>query len=289
MKELVIISGKGGTGKTCVSASFAHLLKEKKVLIDADVDAANLHLIIEPRSSKEFSYSSGVKAEIDLDKCSQCGLCIERCEFEAISDDFVVNDIDCEGCGVCYEFCPEQAITLREEKAGRWFISKTDEGTMVHARLNIGGENSGLLINQLRKQASAEAENENASFILTDGPPGTGCPATSSITNSDSVLIVCEPTQSGFHDMKKAKDLADFLKVPVMVMVNKYDLNPEITDQIEEYSKKSNALFMGKVPYDDDFPKAIMNKTSPVQYSDGEGSKALKEIFDKVIQNITSA
>lgn len=286
MKELVIISGKGGTGKTCVSASFARLFNNKKILVDADVDAANLHLIIEPQESQEFSFVSGVKAQINKDKCIECGLCIERCEFDAISDDFVVNKIDCEGCGVCHEFCPEKAITLNDETAGKWFISQTNSGTMIHAKLNIGGENSGLLINQLRKKAKEEAENQNVDLILIDGPPGTGCPATSSITGADHVLIVCEPTQSGFHDMKRAKDLADFLRVPVMVIVNKYDLNTEITDEIEKYTIESNADFMGKVPHDDDFPKAIMNKLAPVEYSHAAGSTELKKIFAKVMEKI---
>ncbi|MDY0131650.1 MAG: ATP-binding protein [Desulforegulaceae bacterium] len=283
MKELVIISGKGGTGKTCVSASFAKLCTDKKILIDADVDAANLHLIIEPSDSEENSYTSGVKAKIHKDKCSECGLCIERCEFDAISDDYIVNDLDCEGCGVCHEFCPEKAVELIPEESGKWFVSKTDLGTMVHARLNIGGENSGLLINQLRKRAKEEAEKQNVSIILTDGPPGTGCPATSALTGADYSLIVAEPTLSGMHDMIKAKDLCDFLKVPVMIIVNKYDLNPEITEQIKDYAKKSNSLFMGKIPFDEDFPRAIMNKQAPVEYSNGPGSTILKEIFKDVM------
>jgi len=286
MKELVIISGKGGTGKTCVSASFARLCKDKKILVDADVDAANLHLIIEPSESEQASFTSGVKAKINKDKCIECGLCIERCEFDAISDDFVVNTIDCEGCGVCHEFCPEKAIDLIPEESGKWFVSKTDSGTMVHAKLNIGGENSGLLISHLRKRAKEEAEKQNAAIIISDGPPGTGCPATSSITGADHVLIVTEPTKSGLHDMIKAKDLCDFLKIPVMILVNKFDLNPEITDQIENYTKTANALFMGKIPFDDDFPKAIMNKKSPVEYSNGKGAQVLKSVFEKVMKNI---
>ncbi|MCB9480755.1 MAG: ATP-binding protein [Desulfobacteraceae bacterium] len=286
MKELVIISGKGGTGKTCVSASFAKLCNDRKILVDADVDAANLHLIIEPSDSEESSFTSGVKALINKDKCIECGLCIERCEFDAISDDFVVNEIDCEGCGVCHEFCPEKAIDLIPEESGKWFVSKTDSGTMIHAKLNIGGENSGLLINHLRKRAKQEAEAQNASYILIDGPPGTGCPATSSITGTDHVLIVTEPTKSGFHDMIKAKDLCDFLKIPVMIIVNKFDLNQDITDQIEDYANKSNALFMGRIPFDDDFPRAIMNKKAPVEYSSGKGADVLKSIYEKVIENI---
>lgn len=286
MKELVIISGKGGTGKTCVSASFANLCTDRKILVDADVDAANLHLIIEPSDSEQSSFTSGVKAKINKNKCIECGLCIERCEFDAISDDFVVNQIDCEGCGVCHEFCPEKAIDLIPEESGKWFVSKTGLGTMIHAKLNIGGENSGLLINHLRKRAKEEAEKQKASYIIIDGPPGTGCPATSSITGTDHVLIVTEPTKSGFHDMIKAKDLCDFLKIPVMIIVNKFDLNPEITDQIEDYAKNSKALFMGKIPFDDDFPKAIMNKKSPVEYSSGQGSQILKSIYVKVMENI---
>ncbi|PIE75236.1 MAG: (4Fe-4S)-binding protein [Deltaproteobacteria bacterium] len=286
MKELVIISGKGGTGKTSVSASFAHLFTDKKILVDADVDAANLHLVIEPEKSDKFSFKSGISVSIDKDKCIKCGLCIERCEFNAINDNFEVNGINCEGCGVCYEFCPADAISIKDEEAGKWFISETVKGTMIHAKLNIGGENSGLLINQLRTQASKEAEKQNASLILIDGPPGTGCPATSSMTGADHVLIVCEPTQSGFHDMKRAKDLADFMKIPVMVAVNKFDLNPDITNQIEEYTIKSNADFMGKIPHDHDFPKAIMNKKTPVEYSSGEGAQQLKKIFDKVMKKI---
>ena len=229
MKELVILSGKGGTGKTSLTAAFAAVSK-KSILCDAYVDAADLHLLMSPEIKQKTDFKGGGIAIIDPDKCTECGQCIELCRFDAISDDFVVDKIDCEGCGVCVDLCPEQAIDFPTQTCGEWYISDTRFGPMVHARLGIAEENSGKLVALVRQEARKFAEEKNIDLILTDGPPGVGCPVIASIGGATALLIVTEPTVSGIHDMTRALELAEFFKVPAMVLVNKYDLNPDQTD-----------------------------------------------------------
>ncbi|MBT8368300.1 MAG: ATP-binding protein, partial [Deltaproteobacteria bacterium] len=199
MKELIVISGKGGTGKTSLMAAFSSLA-ENKVLCDTDVDAADLHLIMDPDVIRHTDFQSGNTAVIRKDHCSECDLCREMCRFNAISADYIVNPIDCEGCGVCVHFCPEKAIDFPENTCGEWFVSDTRFGPMVHARLGIAEENSGKLVTLVRQEARKIAEEKNLDLILTDGPPGVGCPVIASIGGASAVLIVTEPTVSGKHD-----------------------------------------------------------------------------------------
>jgi MinD superfamily P-loop ATPase len=207
MKELVIISGKGGTGKTSLMAAFASLA-ENKVLCDADVDAADLHLITNPQVLRRNDFQSGNTAFINKDLCTECGLCREMCRWDAIDAAFDVKSIDCEGCGVCVHFCPEAAIEFPENTCGEWFVSDTRCGPMVHARLGIAEENSGKLVTLVRQEARKLAEDRNIDLILTDGPPGVGCPVIASIGGASAVLIVTEPTVSGKHDMERVAQLA---------------------------------------------------------------------------------
>ncbi len=223
MKELTIISGKGGTGKTSIIASFATLSKNK-VLVDADVDAADLHLVITPTIINKEDFKGGSTAWINPELCIECGECINRCQFNSISDNFEVDRIACEGCGVCVHFCPADAIEFNPRVCGQWFISDTKHGPMIHAKLGIAEENSGMLVTLLRKRARELAKKKELSMILLDGPPGIGCPVIASVTGTDAVLIITEPTMSGMHDMERVKGLADFLKVPSMLCINKYDL-----------------------------------------------------------------
>jgi len=225
MKELVVISGKGGTGKTSILAAFA-ALAENKVLCDADVDAADLHLLMDPRIREWKDFQAGHKAIIHQDRCTHCGLCKDLCRWNAISEAFMVDPIECEGCGVCYYFCPEKAIDFPLNTCGEWFISDTRFGPMVHARLGIAEENSGKLVTLVRQQAKRLTEEMNAHLILTDGPPGVGCPVIASNGGASAVLIVTEPTVSGKHDMVRVAQLAAHFKVPGMICVNKFDLNP---------------------------------------------------------------
>ena len=219
MREMIVISGKGGTGKTSLMAAFASLA-ENKVLCDADVDAADLHLIMEPEIIKRSNFKSGHSAVVHAAKCTECGLCRYLCRWQAISPNFEVDPISCEGCGVCVYFCPEQAIDFPENTCGEWFISNTRLGPMVHARLGIAEENSGKLVTLVRREARKLAEEKGLDLILTDGPPGVGCPVIASIGGADAILIVTEPTVSGRHDMQRVAQLAAHFKVPAMICIN---------------------------------------------------------------------
>lgn len=268
MKELVIISGKGGTGKTSLMAAFASLA-EKKVLCDADVDAADLHLIMNPKVIRQTDFQSGNTAVIKNEHCTGCGLCRQLCRWNAINDDYVVNSIDCEGCGVCVYFCPEDAIDFPENTCGKWFVSDTRFGPMVHARLGIAEENSGKLVTLVRREAGKLAGKKHLDLILTDGPPGVGCPVIASIGGAAAVLIVAEPTVSGIHDMERVAQLAAHFKVPAMVCVNKFDLNLELTRDIEQYAAENNITFMGRIAFDPIFTSAMVQAKNIFEYSNG--------------------
>jgi MinD superfamily P-loop ATPase len=265
MKELVVISGKGGTGKTSLMAAFSSLAKNK-VLCDADVDAADLHLIMNPAVVQRTDFKSGNNAAIDKDVCTDCGLCREMCRFNAISADYVVNPIDCEGCGVCVHFCPESAIDFPENTCGEWFVSDTRLGPMVHARLGIAEENSGKLVTLVRQEARKLAEEKKLDLILTDGPPGVGCPVIASIGGASAVLIVTEPTVSGKHDMERVAQLADHFKIPAVMCVNKFDLNLELTKSIENYAQKKGVSCLGRIPFDPVFTKAMIQAQTVFEY-----------------------
>ena len=283
MKELTIISGKGGTGKTSITASFAALAR-KKVIVDADVDAADLHLVIPPTVKKTTDFAGGCIAVIDPERCTECGECRERCRFDAISEDFVVNKIACEGCGVCVYFCPVGAIDFPQQICGQWFVSDTACGPMIHARLGIAEENSGLLVSLLRNQAKEMAESENHELLLVDGPPGIGCPVISSLTGSSAVLVITEPTLSGLHDLKRVNELARFLKVPAMASINKWDINPEMAENIRTYARDSDMTYVGDIPYDKDMTAAMVDQKALVNFSDGPAAQAIRDVWKNVAQ-----
>jgi len=279
MKELTIISGKGGTGKTSVVASFA-ALAQNKVLADGDVDAADLHLILVPEIRHEEDFMGGRTARINLEVCTECGECLERCQFDAISPDFVVNRIDCEGCGVCVHFCPVEAIDFPQNICGKWYISETRLGPMVHAKLGIAEENSGLSL--VRNQARVLAEERGLDTIIVDGPPGIGCPVIASITGTSAVLIVTEPTLSGLHDLERVGGLAAHFKIPTLACVNKFDLNEEISDQIANFCARNHIELVGRIPYDTAVTYAMVAGKSIVEFSDGRVSDAIRAIWHKV-------
>ncbi len=262
MNELTIISGKGGTGKTSIAASFA-LLADRPVIADCDVDAADLHLILAPRVLSRQQFYAGHEAFIRQDACSGCGLCEELCRFGAISSEetgagkaFSIMPLRCEGCGVCVRFCPEKAIDFPERLSGEWMVSQTRCGPMVHARLGIAAENSGKLVSTVRRQARRIAMEENRPLLLVDGPPGIGCPVTASVTGASMVLVVTEPTVSGEHDLERVLALARHFEIRAMVCVNKWDLNGEMAARIEEKSRLSGALIAGRIRYDSAVTKA---------------------------------
>lgn len=279
MKELVVISGKGGTGKTSILAAFASLAKNK-VLCDADVDAADLHLIMDPRIRERHDFASGHTAIINPDKCTQCGRCRDLCRWNAISENFVVDPIDCEGCGVCHYFCPEEAIDFPLNTCGEWFISDTRLGPMAHASLGIAEENSGKLVTLIRQQGKKLAEEKNLDLLLTDGPPGIGCPVIASLGGATAVLIVTEPTVSGRHDMERVAELAAFFKVPAMVCVNKFDLNSDQGQGIEDFARERGIRVMGRIPFDPVFTKAMVQGKTIFEYDrHSGGAEAVKKIW----------
>ena len=286
MKELVIISGKGGTGKTSILAAFASLAKNK-VLCDADVDAADLHLIIDPQIRERHDFDSGHTAVINQEKCTQCGRCRDLCRWNAISEDFVVDPIACEGCGVCHYFCPEEAIEFPLNTCGEWFISDTRFGPMAHARLGIAEENSGKLVVLIRQEGKKLVEEKKLDLLLTDGPPGIGCPVIASLGGATAVLIVTEPTVSGRHDMERVAELAAFFKVPAMVCVNKFDLNPDEARGIEDFAQKRQIKVMGRIPFDPVFTKAMVQGKTIFEYDgNSEGAGAVKKIWEDLAQGL---
>ncbi len=288
MKEIVIISGKGGTGKTTITAAFASLV-ENKVMADCDVDAADLHLILSPDIQYEEDFYSGKTALIRENDCTECGKCVEVCQFDAISPDFVVDPVACEGCGVCVYFCPGDAIDFNENLSGRWFISNTRFGPMVHARLGIAEENSGKLVMLVRRQAKLLAEKQNADFIIVDGAPGIGCPVISSITGANAVLVVTEPTLSGRHDLERVVSLAaDHFQIPTFVCVNKYDLNNKITDQIENFCRDRDIGFVGNIAYDTIVTDAMVQAKTIIEFSDGVISKEINRMWDRIVGSMTN-
>jgi MinD superfamily P-loop ATPase len=281
-KELVIISGKGGTGKTSVLAAFASLV-ENKVLCDADVDAADLHLIMNPQIQESHEFRSGHTAVIDPEKCTQCGLCRELCRWDAISDTFQVDPIECEGCGVCVHFCPEEAVNFPENTCGEWFISDTRFGPLVHARLGIAEENSGKLVTLVRKESKQLAEEKDLPWILTDGPPGVGCPVIASVGGAAAVLIVAEPSVSGKHDMERVAQLAHFFQIPAMLSINKWDLNPDASRSMEEFAEKNQVRVLGRIPFDPIFTKAMVQGQSIYEYNgDCDAAQSVRALWEQV-------
>jgi MinD superfamily P-loop ATPase len=286
MKELVVISGKGGTGKTSLTAAFAFLAKNM-VLCDADVDAADLHLLMAPEIIERHDFQGGNQAVINRDKCVECGICRELCNWSAIDEGFNVSSMDCEGCGVCVYFCPEKAIDFPIKTCGEWFISGTRFGSMVHARLAIAEENSGRLVALVRQQAKKLAEEKGLDLILTDGPPGIGCPVIASLGGASAVLIVVEPTLSGKHDMIRVAELAEHFNIPAMICVNKFDLNTDETKVIENTARERNMEVLARIPFDPVFTKAMVQGQTIFEYDPkAEACEGAKMIWEKVAKRL---
>ncbi|SHF74896.1 MinD superfamily P-loop ATPase, contains an inserted ferredoxin domain [Desulfacinum infernum DSM 9756] len=283
MKELVVLSGKGGTGKTSLVAVFAALAR-KMVLCDADVDAADLHLVVHPEIVERHPFVAGHEAVINQDKCTECGHCLDWCRFGAISERFRVEPLLCEGCGVCARLCPMEAVNCPEKTCGEWFVSRTPHGPMVHARLGIAEENSGKLVSLVRSEARRVAEEQGLERILTDGPPGVGCPVIASIGNADAVLVVSEPTLSGRHDMERVLELTRHFKVPAAVCVNKADLHREEAERIAEIAVESGARFLGRIPFDPLVTRAQVDARSLVDYGETPALKEMQRIWEAVCE-----
>ncbi len=290
-KEVTVISGKGGTGKTTVTASLAQLAKNK-VLADNDVDAADLHLLLAPRVRDVHDFVGGTKATIDPSDCIGCGRCAEACHFNAIRFDGPANDLvqhtyrieplACEGCGLCPLVCPTNTIKSERNVTGRWYVSGTEYGPMAHARLGIAEENSGRLVAQVRRRAAELAGELGKELILGDGPPGTGCPVIASVSGSDLVLIVTEPTVSGVHDMERVMKLAAHFGVKVAVVINKADLNAKQGERIAKLADEHGAPVIGRIPFDRAVNDALMAGKTVLEYGDSAAEKALRETWDNL-------
>lgn len=292
MKEIVVISGKGGTGKTSVVASFA-TLAENAVLADCDVDAADLHLILLPQIQQRQDFSGGKGAEIIPDKCTGCGKCFDLCRFNAIHEgttfdefpkiNYTIDPVSCEGCGVCAWFCPEDAIKFEDVVNGEWFISDTRFGPMAHAKLGIAEENSGKLVTLVRNEAKKKAEENGCSYVIVDGSPGIGCPVIASIGGSDLVIIVSEPTLSGEHDLERVAELTKHFSVPAMVCINKYNINRQMADRIKEKAENMGLSFAGNIRYDKAVTEAQIMKKTVIEYTNGSVSEDINNIWQNIL------
>lgn len=285
-KELVIISGKGGTGKTSLVASLVSLNETTNVIADCDVDAADLHLILAPKIKQRDTFSGGKMASIVAEKCSGCGKCAELCRFGAIvptGNIFRIEETGCEGCGVCAHFCPEQAIDYSSVINGEWFVSNTRCGPLVHAKLGIAEENSGKLVSLLRARAKKIALAEGHKTIIIDGAPGIGCPVIASITGANLVLIVTEPTLSGLHDLERVGELAGHFKIPVSVCINKFDLNEDVTRMITTLASVEGWKVCGKISYDPIFTKAQVAGVSVVEYGESRVADEIRSVWNEVV------
>jgi len=291
MTELVIVSGKGGTGKTSLVGSLA-VLAENKVLVDCDVDAADLHLILNNSLQKTTEFIGGKRASIVESKCTNCGICVEYCRFNAIKhvepaadgsgERYWINGHACDGCAVCVRHCPEQAIDFKDVVSGSWYVSDTPKGPLVHARLGIAQANSGKLVSVLRQQALRLTEENGLDLVIIDGPPGIGCPVIASITGTDYVLVVTEPSLSALHDMERLLQLTAHFRIPTGICINKCDINPELSNEIEQRAHQLNLSILGRIRHDKAVIKAQLNQESVVENGNSPAAKDTRALWERV-------
>jgi len=286
MKEIVVISGKGGTGKTSLTASFAYLGGTDVIVADCDVDAADMHLLLKPDFEKAEDFYSGELAYIVQDECIRCGKCAQVCRFDAIpiiNNQYVVDPLSCEGCGYCARVCPTHAIINKDLKAGRWFVSNIKTGSiMVHARLGIGADNSGKLVAKVKNEAKAIAGKQQKDYVIVDGSPGVGCPVVSSLSGAAFVVLVTEPSVSGLHDLKRVYELVHKFNIKAGCIINKSDINNNVTAEIEAFLQKENIIPICNLPYDENFTKAMVNGQTIVEYDNGRLAGIIASAWEKI-------
>ena len=300
MKQITVISGKGGTGKTVVTAAFAALAKSK-VMADCDVDASDLHLLLHPQIKETHQFKGGMKAILNQEKCTGCDRCIEVCRFDAVSKregqgsggqgsegqgTVVIDPVACEGCQVCALVCPVEAIQMKENVSGEWYVSETQYGPMVHARLGVAQENSGKLVAVVRENAREIAQKNQIELVLVDGPPGIGCPVIASITGVDLVVIVTEPTYSAISDLKRVLGLTQHFKIQSTVVINKYDLNPENAGEVEDFCRQENIEVAGKLPFDNTFTQAMVEGKTIIEYRDSGLAEKIENLWQGISTRI---
>jgi MinD superfamily P-loop ATPase len=286
MKQIVVISGKGGTGKTVLAACFAALSKNA-VLADVDVDASNLHLLLHQEIQERHLFKSGQKARIDMEKCTACGLCLPLCRFDALAEDDTgrasVDSLSCEGCGLCFQVCPVQAVEMKVPVSGEWYVSKTRYGPFVHARLGTAEENSGKLVTQVRKKAREIAEKEGRDLVIMDGSPGIGCPVIASLAGTDLAFVVTEPTPSGLHDMERIVGLARHFKIRTACCINKYDLNRDNSAGIERWCEAQSIPVVGKIPFDPSVMESVVRGTPYVEYTSNSPTDEIRKMWSSLL------
>jgi MinD superfamily P-loop ATPase len=284
MREIIIISGKGGTGKTSLTGAFAHLATNK-IICDLDVDAPDLHLLLQPIRERQEEFFSGHEAKIDGAKCDGCGLCASMCQFGAIRENgagFAIDPIRCEGCKVCVAFCPAEAIGFPEKHCGQWYVSSTRFGPLVHAQLFPGGENSGRLVMVLKQQARELAQARGADLVLCDGAPGIGCPVISSLSGTHLAVAVTEPTPSGRHDLERVADLCGHFQTPMAVIINKYDLNAEETSRIAAFCRDGSYPVLARLPHDLSVTRAMVQGLVVTELPETAFSLGLRRAWTRI-------
>ncbi len=290
MKEIVIISGKGGTGKTSFAASLAYLGGSDVVVVDCDVDAADMHLLLKPDFAKSEEFFSGELAVIDQEKCIKCGKCKEVCRFDAIpiiNNQYIVDPLSCEGCGYCARVCPVKAITNEDLNVGNWYISNTKlNNTLVHAKLGIGADNSGKLVAKVKDEAKKIAVSTNKDYIIVDGSPGIGCPVVSSLSGANFVVLVTEPSASGLHDLKRVYELVKKFHIKAGCIINKADINKDKVEEVKSFLKEENIEYIADFPYDIDFTKAMIKGETIVEYDNGNLKNLVVESWNKIKESV---
>jgi MinD superfamily P-loop ATPase len=291
VKRIVILSGKGGTGKTTVAAALVHLAAQQAsiVLADADVDAANLELVMSPDLEEEGTFTGGGVAAIDPELCVACGRCHDVCRFEAVSaanGAFVVDELSCEGCGACIHVCPVDAIHLEERLDGRWFQSTTRCGPLFHAHLLAGRENSGKLVTLVKTRAYELALRDKVDYLIVDGPPGTGCPVIAAVSGMDLALLVTEPTLSGAHDLERIVSVAQHFGVPALACINKWDLNPTLTEKVAAWCMEQQVPVIGRIPFDQVVTEAMVHGLPVTAYRGGTVSHAMTTLWTELEQHL---